>query len=134
LDKKATAGQRNATVIPVFINCLKKKYEWIYKRLTEDVPDTHSSVIPIPSFSTSQLPKSSPDGSSRVFGKGLLINKFFDNVLQEEEIVFDPAASSSQDQKFRIMLETGGVQCLPPFSIERKGLVSKKLQMLLNSE
>jgi hypothetical protein len=84
--------QKDTDTIPIFINSLKLKYDWIHQKLTEDVPDSHlSKVIPI-------LNKTSPK---------LRRNKLFDNVLLEESVFDTHKGTSSNDQKFKMMLEIG---------------------------
>lgn len=114
LEDKVSSDSSKVDVIPTFVRCLKKKYDWIYQRLSEDVPDSHSKVIPLPS------------GTSHVRFSPLR-NKHLDNVLLEEEAVFEGGNLSCKEERCRKILESGGVQCLPPFSVERRDLVGKQL-------
>jgi hypothetical protein len=113
--KGKESNRTNPQVIPVFINALKPNYDWLYKRLTEDVPD--SRVIPLsPEASSSGDVFSSGGGTNGHSSSSLMENN---NVIIREDKVLE----SLEERRFRVILELGGVQCLPGVVVKRLELV-----------
>lgn len=92
----------NVEMIPLFIRSLQQKYDWLYILLTEDVPDA------VPSTTGYE------NGFKKLPSTGSMSEAFSDLSF----------SSSSGGRKFKVLLESGGVPCLPAVAVEREELVN----------
>lgn len=95
----------NADIIPVFIEALRDKYDWLYRQLTEDVPDA------------SVLTHDFEAGFKRALNFGCISPEF------QKEGPSILSVVQYGGKKVKSLLEAGGVPCLPAVAVEREELL-----------